>query len=340
MPTQRRHDRLSLIARVALGLSFLVAASPGSADPPILPLQAPAASGLLLIPVFGQGLSVSDFGSYRLTGPTTAQGGSGVVLGVFGMPEPFLIVTAGSLNNQFTRGTGMLTYQFAIVPPPELACAFPAFAIPGPECRVDVVAIAAGRVQTHGGTILAGDPSPTFVVEAQWSLQDDLAVEVFSDGFQIPLTTDGAIDSVFSDGSLLSLKANHAYRVTMRVDASAAATTLPASATALVDPVFTFAPGTAAGYSFRFSDRIGNTGTSPVPEPGTHALLVAGMIAMGFRRRRRAISWRGGRGLPSTGPGSSRSSNIGMVSESGATATGRGDRKRTSGLLFQHGVSE
>lgn len=284
-----RRSRLNRSALAALGLALLFASSPVSADPPtppILPLQGPGVIGQLAIPVFTQAIDVSGLGSYRLTGPAEAGGTSGVVLGVFGMPEPFLIATAGSGNNRFTRGVATLTYEFAVVPPAELECAFPAFAIPGPECVVDVVVIAAGRVQTHGGTILVGDPAPSFIVEAAWSLHDDLGVEVFSDGISIPLSNAGAINDVFSSGEILSLKANHAYRVTMRVDAQAKATTLPAAATALVDPIFAFAPGTAAGYSFRLSDGIGNTRESPVPEPDLLALLGAGVIAIGFRRRR------------------------------------------------------
>jgi len=289
MLEQDRRGRLSRAAWAALGFSLSFASSHASAGPPtppILPLQGPGVIGQLSIPVSAQSTQVSGLGSYRLTGFPEAGGTSGLVLGAFGMPEPFLIVTAGSANDRYTRGNATLTYEFAVVPPPELECAFPAFAIPGPECVVDVVASAAGRVQTIGGVVHAADPLPLFIVEAEWSLRDDLGVEVFRDGILIPLTNDGSINDVFSDGELLTLKANHAYRVTMRVDAQARASTLPASATALVDPVFTFAPGTASGYSIRVSNGIGNTRTSPVPEPDSLALLGAGVIAIGFRRRR------------------------------------------------------
>lgn len=286
MQPQVHRSRMRRFAPLAIGLFLLfVLSSRVSADPPILPLQGPGVIGQLSIPVSGQSLDVTGLGSYRLTGFPEVGGTSGIVLGVFGRPEPFLIVTAGSGNDRYTRGNATLTYEFAVVPPPELGCAFPAFAIPGPECLVDVVAIAAGRVQTNGGVIQAGDPLPLFIVEAEWSLRDDLGAEVFSDGIQTPLTNDGGINDVFSDGELLSLKANHAYRVTMRVDAQVRATTLPASATALVDPIFSFAPGTAAGYSIRLSDGIGNTRESPVPEPDLLTLLGAGMIAIGLRHR-------------------------------------------------------
>ncbi|MBK7949569.1 MAG: PEP-CTERM sorting domain-containing protein [Deltaproteobacteria bacterium] len=246
--------------------------------------------GQLSIPVYAQAIDVDQPGSYRLTGPTEAVGRSEVVMGVFRNPEPFLITTAGSSNNRFTRGVATLTYQFAVVPPAELECEFPAFAIPGPECLVDVVVIAAGRVQTRGGAVLGGDPPPSFTVEAAWSLHDDLGAEVFSDGIHLPLTNDGDFNAVFSDGRLLPLKANHAYRVTMRVDAQTRASTQSASSTALVDPVFSFAPGTAAGYSFRFSEGIGNTRADPVPEPDVLAMLGAGVMAIGLRRRRRSCA--------------------------------------------------
>lgn len=286
----RPHPR-SLEGAATIALFAFLASSLASADPttpPILPLHGPGVIGQLSIPVFAQAIDVDRPGTYRLYGPLEATGTSGVELGVFRAPQPFLIVTAGSTNDRFTRGSATLSYEFAVVPPPELGCAFPAFAIPGPECVVDVVAIAAGRVQTRGGTILAGDPPPFFVVEALWSLHDDLGIEVFSDGIQIPLTSDGSINDVFSDGELLPLKANHAYRVTMRVDAEAKATTQGVSATALVDPTFSFAPGVPAGYSLRFSDGIGNEGT-PVPEPELLASLGAGVsaVVVGLRRRRR-----------------------------------------------------
>lgn len=295
MHTQGRPSRLNRSARTALVFALLFAPSPGSADPwtpPILPLQGTGVIGQLSIPVSAQSINVGQPGSYRLTGPSEAGGRSEVVLGVFRSPEPFLIVTAGSASNRYTRGAATLTYEFAVVPPVEQECEFPAFAIPGPECLVDVVAIAAGRVQTRGGAVLGGDPLPFFSVDAAWSLHDDLGAEVFSDGIHIPLTNDGDLNLVFSDGEVLQLKANHAYRVTMRVDAQAGASTQSAAATALVDPVFSFAPGTAAGHSFRFSDGIGNTSSSPVPEPDALAMLGAGVMAIGLRRRRRARATR------------------------------------------------
>lgn len=198
-----------------------------------------------------------------------------------------MIVTASSGPHRYTRGNATLTYEFTIVPPPEDHGGFPAFSIPGPECLVDVMAIADGRVQTNGGVILVGDPLPGFIVVAEWSLRDDLGVEVFRDGIGVPLTSISGINDVFSDAELLTLKANHAYRVTMHVNAEAAATTLPASATAIVHPVFIFAEGTTQGHSFRSSGGIGNTTEFPVPEPDTVPLLGAGLIAIGLLRRRR-----------------------------------------------------
>jgi hypothetical protein len=70
----------------------------------------------------------------------------------------------------------------------------------------------------------------------------------------------------------------------MAINAEAAANSLPASATAIVDPVFSFAPGVDPGYSFQFSEGIGNSrGPSPVPEPGSVLLLTGGLI-LGARR--------------------------------------------------------
>lgn len=267
MQSRISRHRLSRLVSAAVGLILVIGSGPVSADhttPPILPLQGPLVAGQLAIPVFALGLNVGEYGTYRLTGPLDA---GGVVLGVFGMPKPFMIVTAASGNHRYTRGGATLVYEFTIVPPPELHCAFPVFAIPGPECRVDVEILGSGRVQTHGSVILAGDPPPSFVVEAGLSIRDDLGVEVFSDGMLIPLTNISDINAVFGEPEVLSLEANRAYRVTMNVDAQAAATTLPAAATALVDPYLSIAQGMAPGFSLRLSNGIGDTPQIPVPQP-------------------------------------------------------------------------
>ena len=107
MPPKIRRHRPILLMTTTVAFLLASASTPVSADPatpPILPLRGPQVIGQLLIPFFGQALDVSRPGTYRLFGPTEVTGTSGVALGVFGTPEPLLIVTAGSGNDRFTRG--------------------------------------------------------------------------------------------------------------------------------------------------------------------------------------------------------------------------------------------
>ena len=271
-----------------IGVCLLVVASSARADPllpPVLPLIGPLVAGQLSIPLSAQGLNIDRLGTYRLDGlPGGISGTSGVVLGAFGEPEPLLIVTAGASPTVYVRGNATLIYEFAVLSPPDLGCSNPHFGIGGPDCSVPVVAEVSGRAHTHGGAILASDPDPGFIVRATWALQNAQGFDIFSDGISTGLLNDGAFSDEFDYEKSLSLTANRVYRVRMDVNAEAKASTLPASATAMIDPIFSFGPGVDPGYSFQFSAGIGNSRPNPVPEPGS--LVLVGVAATGLVGRR------------------------------------------------------
>ena len=82
------------------------------------------------------------------------------------------------------------------------------------------------------------------------------------------------------------MTANHIYGVTMFVDLEIGGGNGGANGTAIIDPVFSFAPGVDPAYTFQFSDGIGNSSIPAVPEPDSVFLLSAGAIAIGLLRRR------------------------------------------------------
>ena len=129
---------------------------------------------------------------------------------------------------------------------------------------------------------------PSFVVRSTYAIADALGREILSGGISVPLTNDG-FNIPFSDGQVLKLIANRAFRVTMAINAEVAANSLPASATAIIDPVFSFAPGVDQEFSFQFSEGIGNSRANPVPEPGPLGLLSAGVVAIGLWRGRSVV---------------------------------------------------
>jgi hypothetical protein len=127
----------------------------------------------------------------------------------------------------------------------------------------------------------------TFIVQSNWRF-DDVSlgtVPIFSDALDSGLQLDNFSQS-FSHLVLVTVTANHIHQVTMFVDISAAGGRFGTFATASIDPVFSFAPGVDPAYSFQFSEGIGNSKISAVPEPGSVLLLGAGAIAIGLLRRR------------------------------------------------------
>ena len=131
--------------------------------------------------------------------------------------------------------------------PAGLDCSFPHFGIGVPDCPVTVLVDVSGRVATDGGTILVSDPNPGFGVKATWALQTSQGFDIFSDGLNLPFTSSGGLFGEFSYTKSFSLIANRVYRIRMDVNAEVAASTLPASSFALIDPVLSFAPGVDPG---------------------------------------------------------------------------------------------
>lgn len=214
------------------------------------------------------GVNFSTFGTHSLPGP-----GGLVEFVAAPTPSPFLSGEVSVASNFTGRASGTLIYNMQVVGP----------ATPDP---VPVLAAFAGAVSGSSGTdvFTAG-----FAMDARWSLADvNLGLlEVFKGGIDMQAALQGGFSDSFNDVAALNLTAGHIYRVTMVVDvfAGASGSVSPASSSAFIDPVFSFGPGVGPGYSFVFSDGIGNA--VPVPEPATWALLAAGVLALGLRRTRR-----------------------------------------------------
>ena len=275
-----------ILSRLAgICLFVFVATSDAGAGPllpPVLPLSALGVIGQVSVPLFALGVNAGDLGTYRVFGPTGVGGTTGAELGIFATPSPLVVATVASAPHQYARANTTLVYEMAVLSPVDVMCSFPFYGIDGPDCVVDVDVDVFGLVTTHGSTILGGDPPPSFIAHATVAIQNAQGEELFSEGIRLPLTNNGAFTDEFATRQRMTVLANRALRIRMDVNAEAAATTLPASAFALVDPVFSFAPGVDPGYSFQFSPGIGNSRANTVPEPGALLLLTSG-LALGAR---------------------------------------------------------
>ena len=172
---------------------------------------------------------------------------------------PFLSAHATVVPFFFGRASGTLVYQMEVL---------------GPDGDVPVSMTVAGSV---AGTseLSTDDIFAGFALSSRWSFSTNHPIVIVEGGITTPSLT-GSFSQSFSESHDLMLTANQVYRVTMVADASARA----ASATAFIDPVFSFGPGVGPEYSFHFSDGILN-----VPEPDPLALIGVGMIAFGWYRR-------------------------------------------------------
>lgn len=237
--------------------------------------QLPAATvlGEVLIPKTAEKVETVQLGAtIALTNPVLGSAS----FSSSGLPFPSLTADAQSgpdpaVAFMFTRGTGVLNYSMMLT------------SLGGPAGSVPVLALAAGAVS---GTASAG---ATFVLGASWELIDlTSGLRLAGDAVQTTTPTTGSFSQSFGGTTPLQLQTDHLYRITLRVDAEAAASE-PGSqvaAHAFVDPVFSLGAGVdPALYAFSFSAGIGNT--APVPETGTLALLLGGLLMLAVPVRRR-----------------------------------------------------
>lgn len=186
---------------------------------------------------------------------------------------PFPSLVADSLIGSnaipliFGRGSVILTYALEIVGAPGLV-----------PVLIGVAGVAAG----------AADSGASFAVESRWDLLDS-GLSLIGDDVRSGQIFGGTFSKSFGHTVGISLQTNPPYSVFMLADAAAAATDVGSHADghASIDPVFSFGPGVDPQiYSFNFSDGIGNSSPAVVPEPGTLTLLSAGLVSLGFLRRR------------------------------------------------------
>ncbi len=215
------------------------------------------------------GINFNTFDSYSLPGP-----GGLIEFVAAPQPGPFLSGLVNVNSSNTGRASGTLLYNMQVVGP---ASANP----------IPVNAAFAGAVSGSSGTDIF---TAGFAMDARWNLADvNLGlVEVFKGGIDMQAAIQGSFNDSFNEVAELGLTPGHIYRVTMVVDvfAGASGSVFPASASAFIDPVFSFGPGVGSEYSLLFSPGIGNA--APVPEPQTWALLAMGVLALCLRRTRRA----------------------------------------------------
>lgn len=244
-----------------------------------IPLPASVVDGTAQFSSFDPGVRIQTFGllDHQFSGLGTLQ--------FFSSGEPALRASAdiGPAVDRLGSGTssGFVRYSFEIVGPD---CA-------GSEGCVPVDITAAGQVAGAAGG------GGGFESIARWSLRNTSEITLLGDSVSVFTGVGGGAtddDAFVADHNIL-LHTNREYRVVMEVLARASTGVIGVggfgSATAFVDPVFSFAAGVdPALYSFRFSEGISNTlPPSPVSEPGTAALLaLGGLVLLGSRRVRRA----------------------------------------------------
>jgi hypothetical protein len=114
-------------------------------------------------------------------------------------------------------------------------------------------------------------------MKSVWSLEAlNLGLLISDEGIITPALT-GSFSQTWGETHDLMLTTNSVYRVTMIADAGARG----GSATAFVDPVFSFGPGVdPTQYAFQFSEGIGNSPPLAVPEPGGAAMMMLGLAAL------------------------------------------------------------
>ena len=210
------------------------------------------------------------FGDYSLfqsvPGPL---GDSRMHFTAFGTPAPFLGAQIDAGQFQFGRAAATLTYELEVL---------------GPPGSVPILIDVSGLVFADVGL----DRSATEIAQSNWSFEDVVLGPVYSDALDSGLQHED-FSQTFSHTVFVTVTANHIHRVTMSVDLQVGGGNFGANGAALIDPVFSFAPGVDPSYSFQFSDGIGNSSIPAVPEPYSVLLLSVGAIAIGLLRRRSGL---------------------------------------------------
>ena len=277
---------------VCLLLLFAIShAKAGSLPPPPPPSLAPLLlNGTLFFNLIPR-VDFDLFGNYFLFQPgQTANFDSRMAFRAVGTPAPFLGAQIDAAPFGFGRATATLTYELEIL---------------GPNGSVPVLIDVSGRVFAHLGADLSG----TALAQSNWAFEDVSLGPVFSDALDSGVQHDDFSQS-FSHTVFVTVIPNHIYGVTMSVDLEIGGGNSlvngGANGTAIIDPVFSFAPGVDPAYSFQFSDGIGNSSPPAIPEPSSVVLLSAGAITIGLlRRARRRVGRSGSRSrspAASTGP--------------------------------------
>ena len=279
---------------VCLLLLFAIShAKAGPLSPSSTPLLAPLLlNGTLFFNLIPR-VDFDLFGNYSLFQPgQTANFDSLMAFRALGTPAPFLGGQIDAAPFGFGRATATLTYELEIL------------GRPGND-SIPIQIDASGRVFAHLGADLSG----TALAQSKWAFEDVSLGFVFSDALDSGVQHDDFSQS-FSHTVFLTMTANHIYGVTMSVDLEIGGGNSGANGTAIIDPVFSFAPGVDPAYSFQFSDGIGNSSIPAIPEPSSVVLLSTGAIAIGLLcRARRRVGRSGSRGrspaacLPTSGCG-------------------------------------
>ena len=269
------HGRRLCSGLTGVCLLLLFAISHAKAGPlPPPPLAPLLLNGTLLFNLIPR-VDFVDFGNYSLFQPgQTANFESLMAFRALGTPAPFLGGQISAAPFGFGRATATLTYELEIL---------------GPNGSVPVLIDVSGRVFAHLGADLSG----TALAQSNWAFEDVSLGPVFSDALDSGVQHDDFSQS-FSHTVFVTVTANHIYGVTMFVDLEIGGGNAGANGTAIIDPVFSFAPGVDPAYSFQFSDGIGNSSLPAIPEPSSVVLLSAGAITIGLLRRARRRVGRSG----------------------------------------------
>jgi hypothetical protein len=258
--SQQRENRAALAA--ACLVLFLGIGSSHAA-----PLAPAGVAGQVLFNNPPAGIQVTTFGTFPLSGPNGS-----LQFTASGTPAPLLSADASMVPFFFGSASGTLIYQMEVL---------------GPAGDVPVSITASGGV-SGSSQLLSGDTFAGFAMKSVWRFETISGMPLIpEEGISTPSLT-GSFSQSFAETHDLMLTANQVYRVTMTVSAGARA----ASATAFIDPIFSFGPGAGQAYSFNFSDGIGN---APIPEPKTNLLLSAGLLlvwALSRGKTRRASTAR------------------------------------------------